>query len=830
MDSPVRDLRYVWRTLVRAPGFFLVTVATLGIGIGATTAIFSVVNGVLLRPLPYVRPERIVQIWQVNKQGRDFNFSQPNYDDVRAQSRSFAGMAVFHEWGTTSVVTPSGDAVRAHHTVVSHDFFDILGIQPTLGRGFLPDEQHIGADPAVLVGYGFWQRSLGGSPSALGLTLRFDGRSYHVVGVMPAAVDLPAGTDLWTPSEIEQPVPSRTSHNWNVLGRLRGDVTLAQARREVSAIAKTLKTQYGDETWMYDAHVVPLREQLVGDVRPALVVLLAASGFLLLIGCANVVNLLVARMATRQGELALRLALGAGRGRLVRQFLTEALVLSLLGGIVGVVLGVVGVRVLLALEPGRLPRLAEIGVDWPVLLFALLISISCAAALGFLTAWRATRGDIRETLAQSQRTQAGSGSSHRIRSGLVVAQVALTLVLLVGAGLLGRSFARLLAVDPGFHADNAVVMDVDVPFSPSTGNSTASPAEQAAALQRMVQFYDELATRFENIQGVRHVGGANFFPLAGGGTGNGAFIVMGSPDEKLDFAQLPQLLKNKSRSGFAEFRVASSGFFRALHIPLVAGRLFDERDNPTAMPAAVISASLAKKQWPNESALGKIIQFGNMDGDLRPFTIVGVVGDIREESLAEEPRPTFYAYYRQRPVRATSFYFVLDGNAASSRMIASARRIVHEMRPDLPPRFRTMDTVLADSLADRRFMLLLLGVFGGAALLLATLGVYSVISFLVAQRRQEIGVRVALGARAEDVLRLVLRQGATLAFIGIGMGGVAALGLTRLIGGLLYGVSATDPVSFVGVMVLMIVVALLASLIPARRAAKLDPMAVLRGT
>ena len=303
-----------------------------------------------------------------------------------------------------------------------------------------------------------------------------------------------------------------------------------------------------------------------------------------------------------------------------------------------------------------------------------------------------------------------------------------------------------------------------------------------------------------------------------------------APTEKLDFAQLPQLMKDKTRSGSAEFRVASPGFFKALHVPLVAGRLFDDRDSPTAMPAAVINATLAKKQWPNESPLGKIIQFGNMDGDLRPFTIVGVVGDIREASLAEEPHPTFYAYYRQRPRRATSFDFVLDGSASSAAVIATARRIVHDLRPDVPPRFRTMEVVLADSLADRRFILLLIGVFGGAALLLATLGVYSVISFVVAQRRQEIGVRVALGARSEDVLRLVLRQGATLALIGIVVGAVAALGLTRLITGLLYGVSATDPISFLGVMALLVVVALVASFIPARRAARVDPMTVLRGS
>ena len=818
MDTFARDLRYVWRTLTRAPGFFLVVVATLGLGIGATTAIFSVVNGVLLRPLPYPNPDRIVLVWQVDKKGHEFNFSDPNYVDVRDESRSFAALSEFHEWGTVSAVVGTGDAVRAKHAVASREFFRILGLQPVLGRTFLPEEQHIGADPAVVVSYGFWQRTLGGSPSALQTTVRFDGRSYRIVGVMPAAADMPTGTELWTPSELEVMPTSRTAHNWNVVGRLREGVTLAQARRETTAIAKTLKQRYGDETWIYDAHIVPLRDQLVGDVRPALVVLLAASGFLLLIGCANVVNLLVARMAQRQGELALRLALGAGRTRLVRQHLTEALVLSLCGGLLGVALGVGGVRSLLALEPGRLPRINEVGVHWPVFLFALVVSVACAFALGLLTAWRATRGDIRETLSQSQRTQAGAGASHRIRSGLVVAQVALTLVLLVGAGLLARSFVRLLSVDPGFRADNAVVMDVDVPASDSSSS------------QRMVQFYDELMTRFAGIQGVRQVGGANFFPLAGGGNGNGAFLIMNTPTEKLDFAQLPKLLKDKTRSGSAEFRVASPGFFKALRVPLVAGRLFDDRDSPTAMPAAVISASLAKKQWPNESPLGKIIQFGNMDGDLRPFTIVGVVGDIREASLAEEAAPTFYAYYRQRPRRASSFYFVLDASAPSASVIAAARRLAHELRPDVPPRFRTMDVVLADSLADRRFILLLLGVFGGAALLLATLGVYSVISFLVAQRRQEIGVRVALGARSEDVLRLVLRQGATLALIGVVVGAAAALGLTRLIAGLLYGVSATDPISFVGVMALLTIVALVASFIPARRASKVDPMTVLRGS
>ena len=817
MESFIRDLRFVARSMARTPGFFIIVVATLGLGIGATTAIFSVVNGVLLRPLPYPQPDRIVRVWQINKNGGDVQFSDPNFNDVRGESRSLAPMAEFQDIGTVSVST-AHDAVRAHLATASKDFFSILGVHPILGRTFVPEEQKLGAAGAVIVSQGFWQRAFDGAPSALGAVLMMNAQAYRVVGIMSSSVAVPTGVDLWIPRELSGPQRYRTGHNFQVIARLRDGVTLDQARRETSAIAKSLKQQYGDETWMTDAHLVPLREQLVGDVRPALMVVLAASGVLLLIGCANVVNLLVARMAAREGELALRLALGAGRGRLVRQFLAESLLLSLCGGALGVAIGAGGVKALLALEPGRLPRLSEVGVHWPVLLFALLISVLCAVALGLLTAWRAARGDLREALTQSQRTQAGAGATYRVRNALVVAQVALTLVLLVGAGLLGRSFQELLAVSPGFHADNAVVMDVDYPGSDSTARG------------QMVQLYDELLQRLAAVPGVSDVGGANVFPFAGGNTGDGAFIVMSRPDEKLDLAQIPELIKDKTRSGYADFRVASPGFFRALHIPLVRGRLFDDRDAPAAPPAAVINEALARRQWPSENPLGKIIQFGGMDGDLRPFTIVGVVGDAREASLADPPKPTFYAYYRQRPVRAGTFFFVLGGGGAPSAVIASARRIMHDLRPDIPPRFRTMDTILADSLADRRFTVVLLGVFGAAALLLATLGVYSVISFLVTQRRQEIGVRVALGARSADVLRLVLRQGASLALTGILLGAVGALGLTRLLSGFLYGVSATDPTSFLAVIVLLTVVALVASFVPARRAARVDPMTVLRGS
>ena len=817
METLTRDLRYVARALARTPGFFIVAVLTLAIGIGATTAIFSVVNGVLLQPLPYPNADRIVQLFEVGEDGGRMNVSDANFDDLRSRSRSFIGLA---EENGAFIVSVSGasEPVRVRASSVSSDFFDVLGVQPLIGRRFLDEEKRQGGAPAVLVSHGFWQTHLAANPNVLGTTLRFDSRTFTVVGVLPATVSYPVGVDLWVPRELDEKLPSRSAHNWHAVGRLRDGVSLAQAQAEISALARALRGQYGEDTQMVDAAIVPLRDQMVGKVRPALLILLGASGALLLIACANVVNLLVARMASRQGELAVRLALGAGRARLIQQFLTESLVLALAGGLLGVILAAVGVQMLLALEPGNLPRLAEVRVSLPVFLFALGLSVVTATAIGLITAVRATRGDVHDALAQSQRTQGGAGSSYQIRSTLVVAQVAITLVLLVGAGLLARSFLRLMQVDPGFRTERTVVLDL----------STEVSGEEESL--RRTRFYEDLIARLQGMPGVSAVGGANVFPLAGGSIGNGTFLIMRSVDERLASPQdFERLMRNPATTGNAEFRVASGGYFRAMNIPLVRGRLFDERDVATSPHVAVISASLAKARWPTEEPIGKVIQFGNMDGNLTPFTIVGIVGDVRESSLAADPRPTFYADFRQRPLRTGTFHFVIQGTAEPTTVIANARRIVSELRPDLPPRFRTIETVVSQSIADRRFVLLLLGVFGAAALLLATLGVYSVISYLVTQRRQEIGIRVALGARTEDVLRMVLRQGASLALIGIAIGAVAALGLTRLLSGLLFGISTTDPVAFVAVIATLTGVALLASYLPARRAAQVEPMSILRG-
>jgi putative ABC transport system permease protein len=816
MESFIRDVRYVSRALLRTPAFFAVTVITLALGVGATTAIYSVINGVLLRPLPYPEPDRIVQLWQLGERGGRSQVSDPNYDDWEAGTRSFAAMAQFADGGITSV-SGASEPVRVRVTAVSREFFTVLGVRPLRGRSFAAEEQREGGARAVIVSDRFWQRNLGSRPDLSSATLTFDGDAYPVIGVMPPTLDFPLGVDLWIARELSGRNPYRTGHNWQAIARIANGVSLQQANREISALSRRLKQQYGDETWMFDAVAVPLREQIVGNTRPTLLVLLAASGFLLLIACANVVNLLVARAAVREGELAVRLALGASRWRVAQQFLAESFVLALTGGLLGVILAALGVKALLALEPGDLPRMSDVGVDWSVLAFALGLSVVVAAVLGLFSALRGTRGDLRQAMAQAQRTQAGAGASYRVRGALVIAQMALTLVLLVGAGLLARSFLRLAQIDPGYRTERALVLDI----SPSVPEGPEGQRER-------VRVYDEIIARLSALPGVATVGGVNAFPLSGGNRSNGTFIIMSRPDEQLDMSQLPKLVQDPARSGEAEFRVASPGYFTAMNIPVVQGRVFEDRDTPDAPHVGVISASLAKAKWPNEDPIGKIIQYGNMDGDLRPFTVIGVVGDVREASLADRPRATFYANYRQRPRGASAFNFVIQSDAPAEAIIPAARRVVAEIRPDVPPRFRTIQTVVSQSVADRRFVLLLVGVFGAAAMLLATLGVYSVIAYVVTQRRQEIGVRVALGAQSADVLRLVLRQGFTLAFFGIAIGTVAALLVARLLSRFLFGIAPNDPVAFGGVILVLAAVALLASFVPALRATRVDPMTALR--
>jgi predicted permease len=618
------------------------------------------------------------------------------------------------------------------------------------------------------------------------------------------------------PRELHERLPSRTAHNWHVVARLREGVPPAQARAELSGIAQRLKQLYGQDTMMTDVAVSPLRNALTSNIRPALLVLLGAVGFLLLVACANVVNLLLAQAAARERELAIRSALGAGRNRLVRQFLTEALLLSVAGGALGVLAALWGVDALVAMAPSNLPRLQDVAINLPVLSFTFALSVAVAAGLGIFTALRATSGDLQGALAERGQGHTGTLRGHRLSRVIVAAQIAITLVLLAGAGLLGRSLLRVLAIDPGFHTQDVLTIDLALPFP-----------EKDAEIVHRVAFLNELFSRLRAVPGVREVGGANGLPLTTG-LADGTYVLMSPQEKPPRMGDLERLFHDSTRTGDADYCVASEGFFRALGIPLLRGRLFDQRDTLDAPHVALISESLAREKWPNMDPLGRTIEFGNMDRDLRLLTVVGVVGDVREDSLEARPRPTIYVNYRQRPQSTWSFTLVLRTEADPPVVFSAAREIVRDLDPNVPPSFNTFTNVFSASLKTRRFNLTLVGVFAATALLLAVAGIYGVMAYSVARRTHELGVRIALGASALDVLRLVLSQGMLTTVVGVAVGIAGSFVLTRAMQSLLFGVSATDPVTLAGVALLLGSAALLACYVPARRATKVDPMVALR--
>jgi len=815
MGELFQDVRYGLRMLAKNPGFTAVAVLTLALGIGANSAIFSVVYGVLLRPLPYAKPSQIVGLWEVNAKGGRMNFADPNFEDIRSQNHSLQGVAEYGAW--LESVSGGSEPTRTMTATVSHDFFSVMAVHPVMGRRFLAEDQRFGAAPVALVSYGYWKQYLGGTNNLATLKLTIENRSVSVVGVLPPGFRFPSDSDIWAPRELLERLPSRTAHNWRVVARLREDVPLAQARAELSGIAQRLKQQYGQDTMMTDVALSPLRNALTSNVRPALLVLLGAVGFLLLVACANVVNLLLAQAAARERELAIRSALGAGRNRLVRQFLTEALLLSLTGGALGVIAALWGVDALVALAPNNLPRIQDVAINLPVLSFTFTLSVAVAAGLGILTALRATSGGVQGTLAERGQGHVVTRRGHRLSRMIVAAQIAITLVLLAGAGLLGRSLLRVLAIDPGFRTQDVLTMDLALP----------SPEKETEIVQR-VAFLNELFLRLRAVPGVREVGGANGLPLTTG-LADGTYVLM-SPQEKLPtgMEDLERLFHDSTRTGDADYGVASAGYFRTLGIPLLRGRLFDDRDTMDAPHVALISQSLAREKWPNMDPLGRTIEFGNMDGDLRLLTVVGVVGDVREDSLEARPRPTIYVNYRQRPQATGSFTLVLHTAAEPAAVFSVAREIVRELDPNVPPSFNTFTEVFSTSLKTRRFNLTLVGVFAATALLLAVAGIYGVMAYSVARRTHEMGVRIALGAGAPDVLRLVLSQAMLTTVVGVVVGIAGSFVLTRAMQSLLFGVSATDPVTLAGVVFLLGFAALLASYIPARRATKVDPMEALR--
>jgi putative ABC transport system permease protein len=815
MDSLWQDFIYGLRQLRKNPGVTAIMVFTLALAIGATTAIFSVVYGVLLRPLPYTDSNRIMAVFEVTSKGRPNRLADPNFDNFRDQNRSFQAIAKYND----NIASISGTSQPTRTTVagVSPDFLKVFGVQPILGRDFSASDSKKGAGPTVLVSYGYWRQYLGSSADLSQSHLKIDGEVYSVIGVLPVGFQFPPDVDLWLPADLEGENQSRTSHNYNAVGRLRDGVTVEQANGDISAIARRIhetSSEQGDYL-LKDGIVLPLQDSITGKARPALFVLLGAVGFLLLVACANVANLLLAQASVRERELAIRSALGAARGRLIRQFLTEAFLLSLAGGGLGVLGALGGVAGLVALAPGNLPRLDNVSISIPVLAFAFFLSAAVAAGLGAFTAARATSGDPREGLAEGGRGQAGSQGSQRVGQVIVAAQIAITLVLVVGAGLLGRSLMKVLEVNPGFRVDKIVTMDVSLPW-----------VEDPKAKAGQGIFFSNLIERLKQIPGVRKVGATSGLPLEDDGLPDGMFLLMTQNEVPKTMDGFGALLQQKERLGIADFGVVTDGYFQVLGIPLIHGRIFDERDGANSPHVAVISESLARDRWPNQDPIGHTIEFGNMDGDLRLLTIVGIVGDTHEYGLDAPPRPTVYVNLFQRPRAAITLTMLSDADTGS--VTSAARGILQDLDPEIPTRFRTFSQVYSASLGSRRFNVILIGFFGITALLLATAGVFGVMAYSVSRRTREIGVRVALGAGSGDVLRMILSQGLRTIFIGVAIGIAGSLALTRSVESLLFGVTATDPLTFGGVTLLLIGAGLLACYIPARRAMRVDPLISLR--
>jgi putative ABC transport system permease protein len=816
METIYQDIRYGVRTLAKNRGFSAVAVIALALGIGANSAIFSVINAVLLRPLPYTDPDRLVMLWATNpllQLGIDnLPATAANYVEWRDQNQVFENISALDS--RTFNLTSGGEPEQIACAHVSSSFFQLMDVSPKMGRAFSPEEDQPGKNQVIIVSHGLWQRRFGADLDLIGKSLTLDGHSYTLIGVMPASfgfpgtadmpayMSLPPQTDLWTPIAFTaEQVGRRGDHNLSVIARLKPGVTLEQARTDVGNIARQAEEQ-DPRAKGYGVNVVSLGEQLVGSIRPALLVMLVAVGFVLLIACANVANLLLARSSARQKEIAIRMALGAGRGRIIRQMLTESMLLSIAGGSTGILLNFWGVGILLALSPENIPRLDQVNTDAHVLGFTLLISVVTGALFGLAPALQASRLNLNESLKEGARGSAGGLHRNRVRTLLVVSEVALSLVLLLGAGLMIRSFERLLRVDPGFNPENVLTSRLSLP-----ANKYPDAKQQAAFFQRTLE-------RLESLPGVQSVGAVSALPLSGAEEAS-SFMIEGSPP--VDSSEMPM----------ADRRRASADYFRAMGIPLVNGRYFTEADNQSAPPVAIVSESFVRRFFPEEDPLGKRIKNGG-PASTRPWlSVVGVVKDVRHLALEAEPRPQVYMPYLQNT--STSMAVVMRSASDPASLAAGVRNAVWELDKEQPiTDVKSMEQYFSASVAQRRFNMILLAVFAGVALVLAAVGIYGVMSYSVTQRTQEIGIRMALGAKQTDVLRLVVRQGMIPALAGVVIGLGAGVALTRLMSSLLYGVSATDPITFAAVPLTLLGVALGACLAPARRATKVDPVIALR--
>jgi putative ABC transport system permease protein len=803
IETAWRDIRLGVRALVHSPVFSVVTVLSLALGIGANTAIFSVVNGLLLRPLPYPESERIVHVWHTPPQqsfpGMDrFSVSPANYIDWKAQSTAFEQMAVYGYAGFS--LSTSNDPLPLIGAAVSSDFFSVLRTNAMQGRTFTPDEERAGRDQVAVLSHGLWQRAFGANPNIIGQTVTLNSRSFTVVGIMPAGFEFPREADLWVPlawDEKERQI--RSIHDYLVVARLKQNVSQEQAQAEMSTISSRLEQQYPEENKGWGARVIPLREDIVGNIRQALLVLFCAVGFVLLIACANVANLMLARGANRQREIAVRIALGAGRARLIRQLLTESVLLAVSGGVLGLLLAVWGSRMLVQL--GKLPNSGDIGIDTWALGFTLLVSFGVGLIIGIVPALQLTRTNLSDTLKQGSGRTGGSPIKQHTRKALVISEVALSLVLLIGAGLMIRSFWKLQNVNPGFDTSNTLTMSVAL-----TPIRYAEPHQQLAFLDRAME-------QIRAVPGVVSVGATTTIPLGGGGSTQ-PFSIEGRPAGAV--AEQPM----------AQTRYITSDYFRAIGIPLRQGRFFNDQDRDNSVPVIIISEAMARRFWPGENPIGKrLTPSFHLEQGARE--IVGVVGDVKASGLDVDSSAMMYLPYKQSPRPYMSFVVRTASNPEN--LIQPVSRAIYSIdKEQALTDVQTMDQVLTASLSGRRFNMTLLLTFAGVALVLAAVGVYGVMNYTVTLRRRELGIRMALGAARMDVLRLVLRQGLMLTLIGVGAGLISAYALTRLMASLLYGVTATDYLTFASVSAMLVAVGLAASYVPARRATKVNPTIALR--
>jgi len=810
MTTLFQDLRYGIRMLLRNPGFTIIAVLALTLGIGADTAIFSVVNGVLLRPLPYNESEKLIALSERSAVLEGMSIAYPNFLDWRAQNNSFENIGVFRRQSYN--LTGIGEPERLVAGQVSADLFAVLKVNATLGRVFTNDEDQPGATPVAVLSHGLWQRRLGGDPGIIGQTLTLDTRAFTVIGIMPPTFDFPSRVELWTPVGLRAKDPgweSRGNHpGLYAMARLKPGITIGQARDDMEIVAANLEKQYPDSNTGNRASITPALENVVREIRTALLVLLSAVGFVLLIACANVANLLLARATNRQKEIAIRTALGASRTRIVRQLLTESMLLSFAGGALGLLLARAGVTLIVAISPNSIPRSTEIGLDPRVLAFTIAISVLTGMIFGLAPALQASKPDLNETL-----KDAGRGSTGRrrlLRSGLVVSEVALTMVLLIGAGLMIRSFYRLQRVDPGFVADNLLTFNVSL------------PQKKYAEDQQRINFYQQLLQNLHGMPGVQSVAMATGLPLGNNGWQSG-FWIEGRPEP-------PQ-----GQRPLTEVAFVSPGYFDTMRMTLLGGRNFTEQDvKPSTPPdpqhpafspptVTIIDEDFARRYWPDEDPIGRQIVFWG-----GKVTVVGVVRRVKMEGLSTDSnRVQSYYPFLQNPSGSMSIVLRTAGDPASLANVV--RQQVLAIDPDQPIySVQTMGQIWTDSIAPDRLYLMLLGTFAAVALVLAGVGIYGVMAYSVTQRTHEIGIRMALGARPGDVLGMVIRQGMTLAAAGLAIGLGGALLATRAMSSLLFGVSATDPLTFIVISIVLAGVALGACFVPARRATKVDPMIALR--